>query len=113
MKKDPATSSQPAPQSVVKKTKRYGYEFYRDNFRRMTVLALGLVGVNIVLVVAMFLVYGSFPQRDLYATTRNGLLVKLRQFDSVDQVKASKAAKANMTENVTENATANVVSAHP
>lgn len=107
MKKDPAISVQPSPKPVVKKTRRYGYEFYRDNFRRMTVLALGLVGLNIVLVVAMFLVYGSFPQRDLYATTRNGLLVKLKQFDSVDQVKAAKAVKASVK------AAANVESAYP
>ncbi len=94
MKKDPATSAPPTPKPVVKKTRRYGFEFYRDNFRRMTVLAIGLVGLDIVLVVGMFLVYSSFPQRDLYATTRNGLLVKLRQFDTVGQVKSAKAAKA-------------------
>ena len=107
MKKDPAIPVKPPLPPVVKKTRRYGFEFYRDNFRRMTVLALGLIGVNIVLVVAVFLVYGSFPQRDLYATTRNGLLVKLKQFDSVDQVKAANAVKASVK------ATANVESAYP
>ncbi len=110
MKKDPATSVQPAPKPVVKKTRRYGYEFYRDNFRRMTVLAIGLVGLDIILVVAMFLVYASFPQRDLYATTRNGLLVKLKQFDSVGQVKSARAAKAA---NAPAGAAVNVESAYP
>ncbi|MBC3910747.1 MULTISPECIES: hypothetical protein [Undibacterium] len=94
MNKKLAKAVQELPVPVAKKTRRYGFEFYRDNFRRMTVLALGLVGLDIVLVVAMFLVYASFPSRDLYATTRNGLLVKLKQFDNVDQVKASRAAKA-------------------
>lgn len=74
--------------------RNYGYQFYRDNFRRMTVLALILIALNSLLVLAMVFVYTNYPERDLYATTRNGLLVKLRQFDNVDQVAAYKNAKA-------------------
>lgn len=107
MQKNATVSAQLKPAPPTKRRKRYRYEFYRDNFRRMTVLVMGLVIVDLVLVVAMFLVYSNFPQAELYATTRNGLLVKLRQFDSLSQVLAAKERKTALK------ADANVESMHP
>lgn len=93
MKNTATVPTQPVLKPPAKKKRRYRYEFYRDNFRRMTVMAMGLIVLDVLLVLAMFLVYANFPQRDLYATTRNGLLVRLRQFDSKEQVMAAKAEK--------------------
>ncbi len=96
MKKSKSTKQPDLPVSkpTNRKARYFGYEFHRDNFRRMTVLVVGLVIADLALVLAMFIVHANFPQRDLYAATRNGLLVRLRQFDSPAQVLAAQAAKA-------------------
>lgn len=77
-----------------KNQRRFGYEFYRDNFRRMTVLAMILLGLDIVIVLAMIFVFRAQPEQELYATTRNGLLVRLRQFDGVSEIRSFQQAKA-------------------
>ncbi len=94
------TEAAPAKSSNMpkKKARNYGYEFYRNNFRRMVIGALCLVILDILLVLALFFVFSTQSPPALYATTRSGLLVKLRVFDSlnnaVHEANALKAAKS-------------------
>ncbi len=97
MEKERAAAAGPEAEVRAKTKRHYGYEFYRNNFRRMTVLAMGLVILDVVIVLAMVAVFRTQPEQELYATTRNGLLVHLRQFESVPQIQAFQKAKAAKT----------------
>jgi hypothetical protein len=63
---------------AVQAVPRYGFEFYRDGFRRLVSVSVVLVILDCLLVFGMYLVYTHYPSPDVYAATRRGMLSKLK-----------------------------------